>query len=84
MMKKLNQKLAKENAIITQAGKDPCSLQAKADYQLNQPKKSIQERKLYLMRQLNQKLAIENATIMQADKDPCSQQTKADYQLNQS
>ena len=38
MMKQLNQKLATENAIITQADKDPCSQQTKAGYQLNQPK----------------------------------------------
>ena len=67
-MKHLNQKLATENAIITQADKDPCSLQTKAGYQLNQPKKSIQERKLYVMKGLNQNLAKENAIITQADK----------------
>ena len=45
MTKQLNQNLAKENATITQADKDHCSQQTKADYQLNQPKNSIQERK---------------------------------------
>ena len=44
-MKKLTQKLATENAIFTQAHKDPYSQQTKADYQINQPKNSIQKRK---------------------------------------
>ena len=44
-MKKLNQKLATENTIFTQAHKDPYSQQTKADYQLIQLKNSIKKRK---------------------------------------
>ena len=45
MTKQLNQNLAKENATITQADKDPCSQQTKADYQHNQPKKLYTKKK---------------------------------------